>query len=75
MATCAVTKLACLFVAYLKAIEEHQMSTGQVVGRAMIPGDAWGGITIAHSSLLVGTVDGTLCRFALGSTRHTAGAG
>ncbi len=56
------------FIAYMKTVEAYQISTGQFVWRATVPSEVWGGITIAHGSLIVGTVDGQLLRFAPGGT-------
>ncbi len=49
-----------LFVAQLDVLVAYQATTGRELWRAPQPGQAWGGVTIARQSVIVGTVSGAL---------------
>lgn len=60
------------FVADANAIRAFAAQTGALLWRAPLAGPVWGGIAIAHGTVLVGTVPGILHAYALPLTGLSA---
>lgn len=56
-----------LFVGQYLAVVAYAATTGKVLWRGQLNGDVWGGVTVSHGFVLVGTVTSRLYCFALPS--------